>query len=297
VTDIRDDLPSLSVIIPTYNAAGFLAATLESIRRQDVQRIEVILADGGSSDATVEIAKQFDALDIKILSEPDKGQLDALQKGIRMATSDVLVWINGDDIVMPNAFRTALAALQEDGSIDFVYADNAAFSEEKRELYYGATIRGLNDWDHLLFYRQLYSECVYWRKHITKFLPDDSFDLRVYTDYAFFLNLRWGRKGRWIPKRLGAFRIRDGQASATFSQRKLIEYHRVKREHIARLGLSPGLLRAARIPYWPYFTLRQRAWPAVDRGLRKLRRLITRDRDRIRESSVFFLEWLKASEN
>lgn len=291
------ETPPISVVVPVFNVGGFIAATLESIRRQNVPGVEVILVDGGSSDNTLQVAQSVGLENLRVISEPDRGQLDALQKGVRAATGEIIVFINGDDIVMPGAFETALAAFRKNPKVEFVYSDDVAFNEVARGLYYGGKIKGLNDLDHLLFYRQLYSECVYWRREISRYLPDEYYDLRVYTDYAFFLNMRWGRKGLWVPQRLGAFRIRAGQNSSAFAARKQAEYARVRGDQAARVGFSPAGVAVARVLYWPWFALRQKLRPQAERLLRKTWRLVTGDRARKAETDWFYSEWLKPSPN
>ncbi|EIZ79787.1 glycosyl transferase family 2 [Novosphingobium sp. Rr 2-17] len=283
--------PKISVVIPAWNAAKYLAATLQSVADQCLENVEIILIDGGSTDDTLSIARSFDGLAISILSEPDRGQLDALQKGLKLASGDIVLWLNADDVVMPGSFLVVLEQFK-DSSVDFVFSDDVAFNEETGGFYYGPSIKGLNDLDHLLFYRQLYSECVYWRRSITTFLEDEYFDLRVYTDYAFFLRLRWGRKGRWVSKRLGAFRIRTGQASEAFSTKKKDEYIRIKKQHCEHIGMPFIQYMITKIVYMPWFVLRQRIRPQIMRGIRRAFRFFSGDKGRVREANFFFENWL-----
>lgn len=282
---------SISVVIPAFNAESYIAATLRSIQAQNYSDVEVVIVDGASQDETVRIARSFTSLNLNIISEPDRGQLEALQKGLRLARNDVVLWLNADDIVMPNAFATVSKAFQN-RNVDFVFSDDIAFDESKKEIYYGPTIKGLTDLDHFLFYRQLYSECVYWRREITAYLEPSSFDLRVYTDYAFFLNLRWKRRGLWLPQRLGAFRIRSGQASAAFAQQKQVEYSRVKNEHRAKVDWSRASFTIMQAVHFPSFALRQRLIPTLKRGGRRMLRAVTSDRSRRLEAVRFYSNWL-----
>ncbi|WP_164939174.1 glycosyltransferase [Bradyrhizobium zhanjiangense] len=283
---------SISVIIPSYNAGPYLAATLQSVLAQGADDVEVILVDGNSTDNTLEVASAFSSkLCIKIVSEPDHGQLDAMQKGVRLASGDIVFWLNADDIVMPGAFAEVRAAFAAH-DIDFVYSDDVAFREEDRGYYYSPTIRGLSDHDHFLFYRQLYSDCVYWKRAITRYLPEEAYGLRLYTDYAFFLRLRWGRRGRWIKKRLGAFRIREDQVSAKFRSRKREEYERVKMMHRDYIGLSRRAFIVARFAYWSWFFIRQQLRPQLERATRRAIRFLTKDRKRAREAHFFYSAWL-----
>lgn len=284
-------LLSISVVIPAYNAGPYLAATLQSILSQGAEGVEVILADGNSSDDTLQIASAFSSLPIRVITEPDRGQLDALQKGLRMATGDIVLWLNADDIVMPGAFSAVRAKFAEQ-DVDFVYSDDVAFHEEEKGYYYGPPISGLSDLDHFLFYRQMCSECVYWRRSAIRYLPEQAYDLRVYTDYAFFLRLRWGRRGRWVSKRLGAFRIRESQASAQFKSRKQSEYRSIKRMHREYIGMSVPVFVLGRLMYWPWFAIRHLVRPQLQRGARRIVRLLTKDRRRSQEANFFYSEWL-----
>ena len=103
-------LPSISVIIPTFNSAAYLLTTLATVAKQDYPPYEVIVVDGGSTDGTHNIVQAFGSLITEFISEADKGQLDAVQKGILRATGDILYWLNADDAVMPGTFRTVVEA-------------------------------------------------------------------------------------------------------------------------------------------------------------------------------------------
>lgn len=289
---IRSGPPfSISVVIPAYNAGAYLRATLQSVLAQGADGVEVILVDGNSADDTLAVASAFRTLSIKVISEPDQGQLDALQKGLRLACGDIVLWLNADDIVMPGAFSAVRATFAK-YDVDFVYSDDVAFHEERRGYFYGPPINGLSDLDHFLFYRQMCSECVYWKRSITRYLPNEAYSLRVYTDYAFFLRLRWGRRGHWLSRRLGAFRIRESQASAQFRSRKRSEYLFVKRMHREFIGMSGPVFVLRRLGYWPWFAVRQQLRPQLQRGGRRLLRFLTGDQKRAHEADFFYSDWL-----
>ena len=97
--------PLVSVIIPSFNAAATLARTLESIRRQTYRTIEVILVDGLSSDATVAIARNYSDVVTTIISEKDRGQAHALNKGFLLARGEILCWLCADDEFLPETVR------------------------------------------------------------------------------------------------------------------------------------------------------------------------------------------------
>jgi len=97
-------LPKFSVITVSFNHGEFIRQTIESVIAQQYPNFEHIVIDGGSTDDTISILKEYPH--IKWVSEPDRGQSDALNKGFAQATGDVIAWINSDDWYAPNAFHT-----------------------------------------------------------------------------------------------------------------------------------------------------------------------------------------------
>jgi glycosyltransferase involved in cell wall biosynthesis len=115
--------PKLSIITPSYNQAGFLERTLRSVLEQGYENLEYIVIDGGSTDGSVDILERYSARLAWWVSEPDKGQTDALNKGLRRATGDIVAYINSDDYYLPGAFDAAVDALKES---DALWAAGAA---------------------------------------------------------------------------------------------------------------------------------------------------------------------------
>lgn len=94
--------PHISIITPCLNRAEFVSSAVESVLRQDYSPVEHIVVDGGSMDGTLEILSAYTHL--RIVSEPDNGVYDALNKGIRLARGDVLGLLNSDDLYTPGVF-------------------------------------------------------------------------------------------------------------------------------------------------------------------------------------------------
>jgi len=261
--------------------------------QQEYKNLEVIIVDGGSTDTTLETAAAFTQLDLKIISEPDRGQLDAFQKGLKAATGEVCYWLNADDIAMPSSFEYVNKIFLESPEIDLIFSDDFAFDEELRKFVVGATIRGLTYLQHALFYRQMYSECVFWRSSRTKLLPESYYHLRLCTDYAFFINLRCGLRVKWVPKRLGAFRMAAGQASKRYLDRLTPERQFIRQQIVSRHGWNSSEVRIRRIAVAPRFFLFQFLYPRINSGFRKISRVLTRDAKRKAMTEEFFGNWLR----
>ncbi|MBV8213884.1 MAG: glycosyltransferase [Verrucomicrobia bacterium] len=99
-----------SVITPCLNRADLLGATIESVLAQEYNDFEHWIIDGGSTDGTLDVLKRY--ADLRIVSEPDRGLYDAINKGIRLATGDVIVILNSDDLLVPGAFTISAEIFQ-----------------------------------------------------------------------------------------------------------------------------------------------------------------------------------------
>ena len=97
-------LPRISIVTPSYNQGKFIRQTIDSVLSQDYPNLEYFVIDGGSTDDTVEILKSYGDK-IHWVSEKDRGQADAINKGLTLATGDVLAYLNSDDIYLPGALK------------------------------------------------------------------------------------------------------------------------------------------------------------------------------------------------
>lgn len=125
-------LPLVSIITPSFNQAEYLEATIQSVLTQDYPRIEYIVIDGGSTDGSVDVIQKYQSSLAFWVSEQDKGQTDAINKGFNRAKGDILAWINSDDTYNPKAVGEAVLYLIENPDVAMVYADCDFIDEQGR---------------------------------------------------------------------------------------------------------------------------------------------------------------------
>ena len=127
----------ISIITVTYNAASVLKRTLDSVKAQSWQQIEHLIIDGASKDETVSMAETYKAqcpYEVVILSEPDKGLYDAMNKGLRLATGDYLVFLNaGDTLHAADTLETIVRSAQPLPGV--LYGDTAITDEQGNFLH------------------------------------------------------------------------------------------------------------------------------------------------------------------
>lgn len=126
--------PLVSIITPSFNQARFIESTIQSVLGQDYPNIEYIVMDGGSKDGTVEILEKYNNRLTGWVSEPDKGQTDAINKGFARAKGQVLAWLNSDDTYNAGAVSAAVNYLIKNPQVGLVYADADFIDEQDRTI-------------------------------------------------------------------------------------------------------------------------------------------------------------------
>lgn len=113
----------ISIVTPAFNSAKTIQHTIESVARQTYPDVEYIIVDGGSKDATAKIVAQYNNVVDLFISEPDRGVYDAMNKGIRMASGDVVAILNSDDFYTHSRVLEQIAAAFRQSGVDSVYGD------------------------------------------------------------------------------------------------------------------------------------------------------------------------------
>lgn len=121
--------PKISIVTPSYNQAEFLERTILSVLNQNYPNLEYIIIDGGSTDGSVGIIKKYEKYLSYWISEKDKGQAHAINKGLSHASGEIVAWLNSDDLHLPGAVEQAVSALVNNPEVGVVYANGVKINE------------------------------------------------------------------------------------------------------------------------------------------------------------------------
>lgn len=120
-------LPKLSIVTPSFNQGRFLEETIRSVLDQRYPNLEYIVVDGGSTDESVDVIRRYEDRLAYWVSERDRGQVHAINKGLARATGEIVAYINSDDVYLPGAFDAAIDYFRERPSCEWLCGDTLMF--------------------------------------------------------------------------------------------------------------------------------------------------------------------------
>lgn len=244
------NLPTLSVVTPSFNSGAFVEDAILSVARQESVSAEHMVIDGGSKDGTVSILQQHP--DLLWTSEPDRGQSDAINKGFRRAGGDLVGWLNADDYYLPGGLEAIARAAQENPEADVIYGD-CVFVDERGQIVRSKVEHDFDRSVLLNFGCYIPSTSTFFRRRIIDAGELLNCDFRVCMDFEYFArlaNLRY--QFHYVPRFIAAFRWHGSNISIRNMTRRAEERALVQRrygsqtlEHSALLGRARRLWRKA----------------------------------------------------
>ncbi len=204
------NLPLVSIVTPSFNQARFLESTIRSVLEQDYPNLEYIIADGGSTDGSAEVIRRYADRLAWWVSEKDRGQTDAINKGFAHAKGDILAWLNSDDTYEPGAVARAVEALRSRPEVGMVYGE-ANFIDEHGNVI-GRFPTAQTDYKRLRRgYVHVPQQASFWRADLWRRVGplDPSFYFAM--DYDLWVRLARVSRLEYLPGRVWAnFRLHTG---------------------------------------------------------------------------------------
>ncbi|MBV9543178.1 MAG: glycosyltransferase [Chloroflexi bacterium] len=227
-----------SIVTPSYNQGRYIERTIESVLAQGCD-VEYVVIDGGSTDGTLDMLRRYEGR-LRWTSEPDEGQTDAVNKGIRMTSGDVIGWVNSDDVYYPGAVATVRSFLETNPSVDLVYGDGDWINAEDKVIghYYTEpwSRDGLRDVPERLKQRCfLCQPAVFFRRRVVDRYGLFDPTLHYTMDYEYWLRLAAGRaQFAYLPVALAGARLHAETKTSASALKLYTELHPMLRRYMSR---------------------------------------------------------------
>lgn len=198
--------PLVTIVTPSYNQSIYLEETIQSVLNQKYPSIEYIIMDGGSSDGSLEIIKKYAPKISHWVSEKDRGQTDAINKGFTMAKGEVLAWLNSDDTLLPHAVEEAVSHLSSHPETGMVYG-NANYIDENSRIIGKFPAAQTNLARLRRGYIHIPQQAAFFRKTLWDQVGPLDYDFFFAMDYDLWVRLAAISELEYIPRTWANFRL------------------------------------------------------------------------------------------
>ena len=253
---ILESQPLISVIMPSLNQAEFLEQAIESVLGQNHSRIELIVIDGGSTDGSRAIIERYDQSIAFWVSEPDRGQSDALNKGFRQATGDILGWLNSDDTYTPNALNEAASVFQ-DPDVNIAMCRTFAFTDATGNVISTMENEYAGREGLIRFWRtdgpRVNQPSIFFRRRLIDELAlEANLDLHFAMDYDLWLRISMHYPIHVVEGHWANYRFHERSKTIASTDRFLPEWIKVSRRHWGKTGSWQWLKHGCSYLYFRY---------------------------------------------
>ncbi len=216
------DYPRITIITPSFNQVEYLERTILSVLEQSYPNLEYIIIDGGSTDGSVDVIQRYSEQLAYWVSEPDNGQTDAINKGLRVATGEWVAWQNSDDIYFPGALFSLASAVKKHSKAELIIGNMILIDEHDnllRDMHYvKPTYKSL-----LAEGMVLTNQAAFWRRALHDEIGMLNEELHYKFDYEWFLRLTKHCNCIHVNRFWGALRLHDETKTSLHPQRFIDE--------------------------------------------------------------------------
>lgn len=225
----------ISIITPSYNQAEFIERTILSIQNQGYKNFEHIVMDGGSTDGTLAILKKYSD---KIIwkSEKDNGQSDAINKGLKLATGDIIAYLNSDDTYEPDAFQEVVNFFKKNETKKWVYGKCKIIDKQDTEIrkpitWYKNLLLKNYSYSKLLTENFISQPATFWRKELLDAVGCFNEKEHLCMDYEYWLRIGQKYDAGVINKYLANFRYYSDSKSGQVDKKQFQDELRLAKKY------------------------------------------------------------------
>ena len=235
--------PKISIVTPSFNQGLYIEETIRSVILQGYPNLEYLIIDGGSSDETLSVIRRYEGWISSWVSEEDRGQADAINKGFDKSTGELLGWLNSDDLFYPGYLFKMAALFEERPEVDFIFGDIDVGPDLRgpKSMLRGELL-GLGEMVRSLEV-PIPQQCSMWRRRVINTVGGLDPRWRVLLDREFFLRIAQHCRMAYVPGVGGFFRQHDQSKSSAELARWAEELPIFYAEFFDRSDLPPRIRR------------------------------------------------------
>jgi len=209
----RKSWPKFTIIIPSYNQGTYIEETIRSILLQNYPNLELIIIDGASTDDTLDVIKHYKSWINYFVSEPDRGQSEAINKGINMVSGQLVNWINSDDSLTERALFEVADFFENNPSLSLIYGNcNIVYPGIRTDLYESVAFDPLDFVSRI----SIHQPSTFWKAELFKEVGLIDESLHYCMDYDLWARIVFDHKSSRLNKTLANFRRYPESKSSNF---------------------------------------------------------------------------------
>ncbi len=222
--------PLVSIITPSYNQGVFIRETIESVLSQDYDNIEYIVVDGGSTDNSLDIIKEYEGR-LTYISEKDNGQSDAINKGFKMAHGEIVAWLNSDDVYEPNCISKAVEEFQKNDKLGLLYGDGYIIDDASDKIKVFEYTQEFDYWKLVNFWDYIMQPATFFKRETLASVGYLDENLHYCMDWDLWIKLAAVSEVKYIPELLACSREYGDTKTSTGGDKRLSEIIRLLQKY------------------------------------------------------------------
>ena len=217
----------ISIVTPSYNQGDYIKQTIDSVIDQKFKNLEYLIMDGGSTDNTLQILKTYGTR-LKWNSAKDRGQTDAINKGMKQSSGEIVAFLNSDDYYLPGTLSKVSKIFQDNPEIKWLTGDYRIVDQNNKEIQkpiklYKSLLRKFPLRHTLAVTNMIVQPSTFWRREVFKEIGYFNEELNYTMDYEFWLRLIKKYHPYLLGEDLCAFRIHDNSKGGSRFQEQFSE--------------------------------------------------------------------------
>jgi glycosyltransferase involved in cell wall biosynthesis len=234
--------PKITIVMPTLNQAKYIEEAIQSILSQKYDNLECLVFDGGSTDGTLDILKRYENR-LQWWSEKDHGQADAINKGLKRATGEIVGYLNSDDTLETGSLDKIAKYFLENPEIDLVYGEGYLMNEDGSGKHrFPATEPQFDLWRLIHLWDYILQQSTFWRRRLHDRIGYFNESLHFGLDWDYWIRAGKAVKVGYIPEYLGCLREYDAAKSFAGGFKRIKELYGVTRAHTGKRWPAPSIV-------------------------------------------------------